>query len=404
MTSNAVVSHFDSLKQVGYYFSYFVEGKEKQIALEHANVVDVQINWDVNELCVEGYVIFNDTYRTTEIMPPMVDIFFKIKASDFTFDGKNNNSKSTYEETFIITKMSREISNNKNLIVRVDFIDRLYFYMANTYLGKGYNNKKSTEVIESILTNKEGFGDIGNISKRTLNINHSDIVYDGIVIPQHQPLTAFIKSKELKDGFSFFQSRYSINSLSHNKLNAYLPDLYQKGKGIVFTYDDNDAEYNPYKIKTIKFLTADTFMLNVLMPDCIAYEFNQDNMSNPNKAFMNIANLAQDLDDSSTLTRLKATRGFRRTLVTNMDSIQRFYKFKLLENTLIEITVSGMFFYELFWKVGIDLKSTIDGYKGKMPHVNGGYRILRIIDKFSGTNFNQVITLGRVGVENVSNA
>ena len=84
--------------------------------------------------------------------------------------------------------------------------------------------------------------------------------------------------------------------------------------------------------------------------------------------------------------------------MSHQDGIDRFYKFKLLETSLIEITVSGMFFYELFYKVGLELKSTIPGMKTQMPYVNGTYHILKIVDKFNGTNFNQIITLGRVGI------
>lgn len=397
MNTNPAVSHFDSLKQVGYYFSYYVNGVEKTIPMEHANVVDVQINWDSTDTCVEGYCLFNDAYRLTEILPPMSNIFFKIKAYDFSWNGSDLNGNAVYEEEFVITRMERQFSNTKNLTVKIDFIDKLYFGMANTFIGRGYNNKKSTEVIKDMVSSY-----FSDATKRKLNFYESEVTHDNLAIPQNKPFIAFIKAKELRDGFSFVQSRYSAYTISHNHIENYLPDLYQGGKGVKFIYDEYDTEMTPFKIKTIKFLSADNLMFNALLPDTIAYEFDQGNMSKPKTALLDVGAVSKTVGDTSVLSKLNSTKGFRRLEVTNQDSISRFYKFKLLETTLIEITVSGMFFYELLWKVGLDLKSTIQGYKGKMPYVNGNYHILKIVDKFNGTNFNQVITLGRVGIENVS--
>lgn len=391
MNTDTTVSHYDALKQVGYYFSYTVDGKEEAIKIEHANIADLQINWNSTELFVDGYLIFKDTFRLTEVLPPVTNIYFKIKAYDFTWNNTDDGS-SKYEESFIITRIERQLSANKDLTVRIDFLDKLYYYLSNTYVGKGYNSIKSTDVIKDILQ------EIPITPNRKLNILSSNVEYDNLVIPQNKPFVSFIKAKELSDGFSFIQSRYTLSTISHGIMNKAFPSLYKNGEGLKFVYDDINNEANPFKIKTIKFLSSDNLLFNVALPDCISYEFNQGDMSKPIRKIKDVGGFSESIGDSSTLVKINSTIGFKRIEVSHQDGIDRFYKFKLLETSLIEITVSGMFFYELFYKVGLELKSTIPGMKTQMPYVNGTYHILKIVDKFNGTNFNQIITLGRVGI------
>lgn len=393
MNTNAPVSHFDSLKQIGYYIAYVDNtGIEKTFPIEAGNMADIQINWDSTELYVEGYCLFNDQMKLTEMLPATTNFYFKIKVSDFT--------KSVYEEEFIITRIERQLSNNKNLTVKFTFVDRVYYYLANTFVSRGYNDVTSTDVIKDIIEDKKLFPK--GLTRKTLNFNKSPVVYSELVIPTNKPFVAFIKAKELRDGFSLIQSRSALTTISHEHLESYLPDLYGDGKGIKFVYDNVMDEMNPFKIKNIKFLSSDNLLFNATLPDCVSYEFKQGDMSKPIVMINDVGTYSNSIGDTSTLLSLNSTTGFRRVEVTSQDSIKRFYKFKLLETTLIEITVTGMFFYQLLWKVGLDLKTTADGYQGKMPYVNGAWHILKIVDKYSGTNFNQVITLGRVGISNVS--
>jgi hypothetical protein len=394
MNTHEPISHFDSLKQIGYYIAYKDnKGVEQTFPIEASEMGDLQINWDSNELYVEGYCLFNDIKRYTEILPAVTNFYFKIKAQDF--------AQNTYEEEFIITRMERQLSGNKNLSVRITFIDRVYYYLGNTFVSKGYKNTTSTAIIKDIINDTKLFPK--GLTRKTLNFFDSNVVYPELAIPTNKSFVAFIKTKEIRDGFSLIQSRKALTTISHNHLGEkYLPDYYGDGKGIKFTYDDVADEMNPFKIKNIKFLTTDNLLFNAALPDCVSYVFDQGNMSNLSYLKNDVGVYSNSIGDTSTLLAINSTTGFKRMEVTSQDSIKRFYKFKLLETSLIEITVAGQFFYELLWKVGLDLKSTADGFQGRMPHVNVAWHIIKIIDKYNGTNFNQVITLGRVGISNVS--
>lgn len=374
----------DTLKKVGYAFTY----GNKVINIDPANIVDAQFTWDANDMCVEGYVLFDDVYRVSEMLPPVNTILFRMSGTDF--------SGMTYEEKFVITRIEKQYSNNRKMSVMIELIDTAYYYLGNTYVSKGYNNIRIDQIAKDIVSNRSIFPN--GITQKLINFYPTNNTYENMVIPTERPFTAFIKQKELTDGFSFYQSRKEIVMLSHDKIETHLPDIYGNGEGIKFTFDDVDDTINPFKIKTLRFIPSDNLLFNAVLPDTMVYQFDQSNMSNPDVRIKDVGRFSKTLGDDSTLLSMNSTTGFKRLEATNHDSIDRFYKFKLLENYLIEITVSGMFAYELLWKVGLELKSTIDGHKNMMPYVNGGYTILKIVDKYQGTSFNQIITLGRVGV------
>ena len=54
-----------------------------EIALDPANVKNLSIIYDINNLCIEGSIVFNDTQKIMDFIPPDNRILLKMFCKDY---------------------------------------------------------------------------------------------------------------------------------------------------------------------------------------------------------------------------------------------------------------------------------------------------------------------------------
>ena len=377
-----MITDFNQLKEAKFSIYLTDKGKELELELDAANVADFAISWDYSDILVQGYILFEDVFQYTEIIPVGNGFNLKISLKDF-FGNEFN-------KTFVVTKVTKQMQGQSSkLIAKLDFVNIYYNMLANTFLSKGFENKKSTEILEDIL--KTGEKLLPDSSKIEV-VKSDEEPIKQYVVKGSQSLLKELRQIQAEYNLLTVSNRSSITILPTNKISSCSPDF----TGISVFSPNPTYEYSPFFVKTFDILGNNSFNHNIILPKCKT--FNVTNKKITKKEHSD-ETAHSNLGLSSTLTMKDGTEGLK--IYPYKHSIfEGIYNTRLLESSSLGIEVNGMFSHNLLQKVKFDSNSTIEKLKGKMPFVNGTYYITKIIDRIiGGSIFGQYITISRAGVE-----
>jgi hypothetical protein len=396
------LSTYNELKGIEYYITYDtltsngvkVEGKP----LVTQDIVDCQITWDIRTNYADGYIVLFDKYSTLSELFAHKSMKFNIKAKD-SLDVE-------FSHTFSVTSITSEYSIMSKSAVKIEFVDMYYNYFNSLFYSKGYSNVTTDVIIKDMLTCPlSPF----SLTKSTV-FSKTKLVHENIVVPAHRSFANFIANREILDGFSFIQARNHIFLLNAEDLNnsRKIPSManVKNGAKVIFTDMQNDHKALPFQVKTLKRLYIDNFSTNSILPviqenifdyktKCIKYNTNI-NKKAPAYYKKNL------VDISTYMSGALSTYGAKINEVYSSNTNDKFYSFKLLENSMFEITTDGSFILDIMQVVALDLDTLRYDVKLKATESNGLYYVVRVVDKFQGNHFNQIVTLGRAGYINGS--
>ncbi|QPX63590.1 hypothetical protein F356_077 [Campylobacter phage F356] len=374
-------SDFKIMPEAYYAILLYSNNKKSELPLDPANISDFTIIWDYNDLCVEGYVIFNDTQKITELLPPHNGICFKVSLKDH-FNIK-------FERVFKVTKIDRDFEGQSVATIKFELVDEYYNMFANTFISKGYNNVKSTDVIKDIFSTKS------DLISTPLNIIIKDTpknTYENYVIQGNKNLLYLLNNMQKFDDLLIINTRKGIVIMPTDNIGKLAPDL---SKVVKFS-PTQTQEYSPYSVKDFTLIQGDMLTQNAILPPSITYQVDSKRITKEEHN-TKISHGKSGLKTSLTINDKDGIQGIKifPYLHNIVDSI---YNTEILESSAININVAGMFNHNLMCKVSFDANSSIETLKSKMPYVTGEYFITKIIDHISSGNvFTQTITLGRIG-------
>jgi hypothetical protein len=384
MYSNQL-SDFNKLKEHKYYLGYHAIDNNKKVIdklfpLDSADVFDTMIVWNINDMSVEGYVLFQDSVKLLEILPPHSSMFFRIEATDFT--------GVTFKHSFVITRITKEIQNVNNPIIKLEFIDEYYYSMSNTYISKAYSKSTFSSALKSIIE-KDIKSNI--FYEKPCHFSNTTTVYPSLVVPGNKSIISFLYQRELLDDCLFFQTRNNLVLINSNEVYSNAVKLKDT---LVFVSSNADIG-NPFEIRGLKILYMDKLNYNTFLPNSAVYESDPTTKS-IYKTLVDVGTCKSIIGDSSTLLQLNSTSG-----VKNVDSsinvYSRLYNIKLNEIAVVELDVNGSFMYNLLFNVSLNVGSNIESFKKYMPYINGEYTITKIIDRMEKGHFTQKLILSRPG-------
>lgn len=352
-----------------------------KLQLDPGDVHFFSILWDINEICVEGFITFRDTLKITEMIPPNAGLRLEVSFKD-SIGGKFN-------FVFVVTKMEKDFSNGSNIEVKMSLVDEYFNYFVNTYKSKGFSNKKASAIAKELVENPES----GFISKQAeVKVIDSEKEYENYAIPSNKSLLAFLYNIEKFDNLICLRNRQSFVIAPKNKISSLAPDMSSK---CLFTANPSQLQ-NPLFCYSFKINASNKMKENMFLAKTKSYSL-EDKKIEVNEHF--IGKTSSELSLNTTPLSMTITKGARTSYLDKniMDSI---FTSATIQQNSIEIKVNGMFFNSLLNKVGFDTNSTMQGYSEKMPFINGEYYITKIYDIIeNGMSFTQHITLSRVGIK-----
>lgn len=376
------LNSFNKLKESRYFIGYRGSSGDKLFPLDSSEVYDATIIWDINDMSVEGYILFQDTMKIMEVLPPHSSMFLQFKITDL--------AGNKFQHSFVVTKISKELQNVNNTIIKIEFIDEYYFMMSNMYLSKGFKNIKFSKVLKETLENKQHTK--GNIFQpKPCNFSNTKQEYESLLLPGNKSLISFVYHRELLDSCLFFQTRNNLVLINSNEIYSNSVKL---SEGLKFVSEDMNTG-SPFEIRGLKVLYMDKLNYNTFLPDSISYESSAIGKT-ITKHQINVFDSKKDIGDSSVLVQLNSTIGNK--LSENSKNInKRIYDIKLNDGVIIEIDVSGLFIYNLLYTVSLNVYSSMEHIKKFMPYISGEYTITKIVDRLEKGFFTQRLTLSRPG-------
>jgi hypothetical protein len=385
----------NTLRDLRYYITYNVLNADNTstlmpIPITNQNVIETQIVWDITTNFAEGVLFIKDDENVLSNIFVHHSMKIKIEAIDRfgVFFG----------HAFNIVNITSEMSDLSKSVVRIDFIDSIYYYMSNLFVNKGYNNITFDQVMSDILSGTD----------KPMLFSTTKTKYENFVIPAHRPFANFLANRENIDGCSFIQGRDYMMLLNAEdlidgtKVIDYTSDNIPKDSKIIFRDAQSDNDLIPYQIKSIKKAYLDAFNYNSVLPTIVEHKFDYTKKTvnrTEDVKYNNINNFKQNLVDYKTtiLHGAIGNTGYKIREVKNFEQNNKFYSFKLLQNSMYEITTDGTFNLDIMSIVGlvVTLKQRHNSVIDKVS--SGHYYITKIVDKFQGNNFNQIVTLGRSG-------
>ena len=389
--NNILRNDLCKLQSISYEISY--NNINKPLNIDAGNVLDCQVTWDVNDISVMGQLIFKDTGDFFTLTPPHSSMLLTIKYKQY-LSPTNSEKVYDFERTFAITRIERGVKGSTKSMIKIEFMDAHYFYMTRRYKSEGFNNIKFSTILKNVI--KENT----NLPSIQVNDVDTNITYDNLVIPSNKSFAHFVYNREYIDGFSLVNDKACFNIFNHSDYINLLKSFSKAGK---FTFTTNqEKENNPFLIKEYKFLMLDSFTLNSAIPNTIVSHFDYTDKG-VNEVLILNDNISKNLATSEApIVGNTMTVGFKRFEMHTKnfkDYINRLHSFKLLETYLLEITVSGNIMYNLYDIVSVNISNPIQGISNVNLLNSGNYVILKIVDKIEESFFNQVITLGRVGIQ-----
>lgn len=354
---------------------------KNKMQIDPGDIHFFSILWDINEICVEGFITFRDSVKVTEMIPPNAGLRLEVSMKD-SIGG-------SFEFIFVVTKIEKDLSNGSNIEVKMSLIDEYFNYFVNTYKSKGFKNKKASDIAKELVENPES----GLISKKVdVKVVNSEKEYENFVIPSNKSLLAFLYNIEKFDNMMCIRNRSSFVVAPKNKISSLAPDMSSK---CLFTANPTQLQ-SPLFCYSFNVVGSDKMRENMVLAKTKSYSLDSKKIE-VNEHF--IGKTASELSLNTTPLSTTITKGVRTSYLDKniMDSI---FTSGTIQQNSIEIRVNGMFFNKLLNKVGFDTNSTMQGYKEKMPFINGDYYITKIYDIIeNGMSFTQHITLSRVGVK-----
>jgi hypothetical protein len=383
-----------NLEEISYEISYLNDNIAESVIIDPANVAECQLVWDVSDISVLGSIVFTDVNDVFALLPITANMTITIKAKQSLSNKANN--RYDINKTFVICKLEKNVKGLAKVAIRIEFCDMHFYYFSNLYKSKGYKNITLGEIITDVLTNAK-IG-TGTITKPNIFFNSNAVKKHTMVIPGNKSFLNFLYNAEYvfnanivnnRGGLSVYNTTDYISILKANSYDKY----------ITLTSDPNDN--SPFYIKDFKVMDLDAYTYNSVMPITGVSTFDYSNKG----AFLKIvspdaisAGLSLGKDK---LRPLGSTIGFKHVEsgISNFDNVVRkLYSFKLIENTLIEVVVSGNFVFDLYRAIDVKMGNTISDITTYNTAQSGTYVILKIVDKFQNGFFNQIITLGRAGI------
>lgn len=397
MALNHQLDNLNELKSLSYkiHYTYVENGitKLKPVDIGNQNVIDTQIVWDITTNHVEGTAFIIDEVNILYNMFVHHSLSFRIEAID--------KYGVPFNYSFNIVNVISEAKDLGKYVVRVSFIDPVYAYFNDLYISRGYTNVRFDEVLSDILGPEDP-----NMFKRVFS--KTKTTYENFVIPGHRSFANFLANREAIDGCSFIQNRNGLCLLNAEDLNDgrkvidYTSASFEAP--IVFTDLHSNNELSPYQIRSLKRNQFNTLEYGTYLPAILEHTFDYSNKTINRKTSVNIKghninsfknNLAEAND--TLLATLAGGSEFKLSEVNNPEQNNRYYSFKLLHNSLYELTVDGTFNLDIMSIVGLMLHVKRKHNNEFDTASSGHYYITKIVDKIQGNHFNQIVTLGRAG-------
>lgn len=144
----------------------------------------------------------------------------------------------TYEDQFVITKVTTENNAKNQKLVKIDMEDTETRNMKGAFVSKGYPGKKFSEAMEEHM---QTIGNDAHQSKRKLEVVANDEEKKlNMVVPAHMDFYTFL-NKEMKDkGYSYLKDK-TTEYLVHDKFRLFDK---LKGFGDTFEFDTNYFSFN----------------------------------------------------------------------------------------------------------------------------------------------------------------
>jgi hypothetical protein len=396
------LNEYNLVNEIKYYITYDKQNTDGTyglvvIPLLGQDIIESQIVWDVTKQYAQGSVILQDKKNMLATLIVHNSMKLRIEAKD-KWD-------ITFNHSFNISSITTEYNTTSKSTIRIDFIDMYYNFFTNLHLSKGYNKVTMDEVLTDILNSPLCPFE----NDKVLKFSETKTRHENLVIPNHRPFANFLANRELIDGFSYIYARdrsYILNPedlVNPNKVvdGLQFPDPYK----IIFKELQSVHKHLPYQIKSIKRLYADLFAVNSVLPvsNDLVFDYTkkvikegdtstiktvgdyQKNIADGNKTFVN---------------SVLAPVGYKGREVLSEAQNNRFYSFKLLENSMYEIITDGTFMLDIMQVVGLNINMMMKDVEMKNYSTNGQYYIIKIVDKFQGQNFSQIVTIGRSGYMN----
>lgn len=399
--NNTAPTDYSKLQSIRYTFynSSFDYDTDKLYEPDVANIIDCQIEWDSNELSVFGSIVFIDEYKVFSLFTPRADMLVRIRAKHILSSTEKTDD---FDRTFVIVRIDKGIKNFTKEAIKIEFMDVLSFGMNNTYISKGYTKTKMSDIAKDYIQNvipkaMESSGSFNQevFKKERITFKDSALTHDQLVVPSNINFLSFMYAREYLDGFTLVNSKYVSGLYNSDEYYANMKEI-----SLQDILSFNTDKYNPFYIKDVKMKTLDSVGSNLLVPDVMACAFDIRDKKHQFSLYTNAATKSA-LINGDIPYQSNITFGFKQTEhnIKNHSAIRsRLYKYKLLETNVLELITNGTFFIDLMRIVGVNIGNIISDIPSVNAQNSGNYMILKIIDKFNGLNFNQSITLGRVGM------
>lgn len=374
-----MTSNYTQLQEYKVSLLLTPKGKKTEIFLDVADITDCVIIWDYSIFLVEGYILYKDSAKYLEFIPPTNDIKIKIYGKDKV--------GITFERIFTVTSINKDLSDSKFVGSKIEFMDEYSNMINNTYISKGYNNKNATEIINDILQTSP----LITTPLKVISPNKDLPKYENYVIMGNKSLAANINNLENQDNAILINQRKHISFIKTDKLGELTPDV---SNGIVFS-NDPQYENTPFFASNVQINYSNNLNNNIVLQDSVSYQVDTK------KIIIKQHTTKESHKNLNLDTKVALSGGFngKKIFAYSNNIMDRLYNLYSLMDASITVETAGNFSVNLLQKVSYKSNSTVEKVKGKMPYITGQYYVTKIIDRIQGGNFNQLITLGRIGAK-----
>jgi len=378
--------------------SYNVRIDDKDMFEE--DVISLDINYDFNKFAISGEMNIKDSFGLEHF-----DMLYG--KSKITIYGMDLH-KGTFLRTFVITNTVVDTFNERFKMLRITFVDELYFKLSNTYMSKSFKNTDMISALEEYFEELEMDGyfninDYFSVNKIEKFIDSIDVKED-FAVPHNVSLLDFFVKYFNYYGLRFFQTRSGVhvqkikfNQLEHDQLN---------GDDVLYTNDTDNGMYAFYIFDHVMNYN-NIINENLERPNILNNTYDLENKIN----LEDTKNL-DDVYDDMKLTNydmkdLVKTTGekYEVTEVLSLENQQIEIENVYFYNNNMEIVVPGNYeFNDICKLIKVKMQGNVlvdeSALEGDTFH-SGDFFVSAITDKYVGNRMIQKLTINKLDLPKI---
>lgn len=366
-----------------------------------SNVLDTQIEYDSDDICVFGASYIVDTKNIFATIPNTSELLFRIQAKQHISKDELKQNQYDLDRYFVIVSVEKAIQNDTRNVVKIEYMDVYSYSLYNTYISKGYKNSSIADIVKDVLN---------NVIPKSLNKKYNaemfkqlafydalDNTYESIVTPGNISFLKFLKQREYMDGMNILNAR--------NAFRVHDADtLFDKARTYSFAdaIELNTKPNHPHYIKEVSVQTVDSINTAYYTPNALAYSFTETDKK-LQFSVVDQMKIKSKLTTNEVLHNTSDNIGFKLSEYNHQNNLSvysKLYKQKLLHGTVLEVTISGNFYlFDLYNVIKVKIGNVVPELNQVNLQHSGTYTIIKVIDKINGLDFHQFLTLAKTGIE-----